>query len=185
MIKNKKDYYEYLEADRIANLKRRKYPLPVIDIVWKQLIILRRSEYHLNCMRDSFIKTIICGYDKFVLNKLALKTGIQISPNCFGKGLTIYHHGLVVCNATVKAGDYVTLQMGINIAADVTIGDNVYIAPGVKIAKGVSIPDNCIIGYNSVVTKSLLEPNSTYVGIPAKKIKSTGSLDEFGNRKIL
>lgn len=105
---------------------------------------------------------------------MCLLTGISISPNCFGKGLTIYHSGCIVCNPSVKGGDYITLQCGVNIAENVQIGDDCYLAPGVKIAKDVLIPNNCVIGYNTVVTRSLEYPNSTYVGIPAKKIKNEG-----------
>lgn len=169
MIENKKDYKNYLTADAKANGKKRKFCIPWWDIVWKQLKLLRKYEYHLNCYRKGIFRKIILGYDKIKYKKISVLTGLSIPPNTFGKGLTIYHHGCVIVNSGCRGGDYVTLQMGVNIAADTVIGNNVYIAPGVKIAAHVIIPDNCIIGYNTVVTRSLKDVG-TYVGAPAKKI---------------
>ena len=183
MITSKKEYLEYLQADAEANGKRRKYRIPWIDIIWKQLRMLRKYEYHLNCMKGKS-RIFVTTFDRIKYKKLCVLTGIQISPNSFGKGLTIYHHGYIICNPSVKGGDFVTLQCGVNIAENVVIGDNCYLAPGVKIAKNVIVPDNCVIGYNSVVTKSLEFSSSTYVGSPAKLIDRVGYVEDGVRRQL-
>ena len=106
MIKCKSDYRKYLIADAEANGKSRRFPIPYIDIVWHQLRMLRKYEYHLNCYRQGILKKIIIIKDQFFYRRKCIQTGIQISPNCFGKGLTIYHYGFIVCNPSVR-GVYV------------------------------------------------------------------------------
>ena len=182
MIRNKKDYKEWLKVDAAANGKYRKFRIPWRDIIWKQLKLLRKYEYHLNCYTDSLFKKFIVAMDKIRYAKLCVLTGISVPPNTFGYGLTIYHTGYCVIHPTVRGGRYVTLQMGVNIAEDVVIGDNVYFAPGVKVTKNVHICENCIIGYNAVVTKSL-NKTGTYVGIPAKEISSKGYWNSEGERR--
>lgn len=64
MIRNKKDYKEWLKVDAAANGKYRKFRIPWRDIIWKQLKLLRKYEYHLNCYTDSLFKKFIVAMDK-------------------------------------------------------------------------------------------------------------------------
>ncbi len=101
MIQNKSEYREYLKADAIANGEKRPIPTPYINIIWHQLRMLRKYEYHLNCYQQGIFKRIVISIDKFLYSRKCIQTGIQIGPNCFGKGLTIYHYGLIICNPSV------------------------------------------------------------------------------------
>lgn len=184
MINNKNDLKEYIKADQNACGFRRKIIIPWVDIIPKQLLLLRKYEYHLNCFKPGIVKKLILGIDRIRYKKICVYTGISIGPNCFGKGLTIYHTGYIVCNPSVKGGEYITLQCGVNIAENVVIGDNCYLAPGVKVGKNVIIAPNCVIGYNSVVTRNLDRPNSTYIGSPAKWIKEAGYIVDGNRRKL-
>lgn len=181
MIKNRDEFKHYLREDKKANQIKRIIPLPFYDDIWKLLRVLRRYEYHLNCLKNGAVKKCILVIDKLILYHYSVRTGISISPNCFEEGLTLWHYGGIVVNNHVKGGRYVTLQNGVNIAENVIIGDNVYLAPGVKIAKDVVIPESCLIGYNAVVTKSLEYSHSTYVGIPAQKLCDKGYIDRRPN----
>lgn len=173
-IVNKQRLSEYMKADRLANQKKSKYPKPFADYEWRFLIALRRLEYALNTPSMCPLWKIYILYRKAVWSYNSVRTGITIYPNCFGKGLTLWHYGYVVVNDTVKGGDYCTLQCGVNISEQVVLGNHVYLAPGVKVLKNTTISDNVVIGANAVVTKDILESNTTWAGIPARKLSDTG-----------
>lgn len=173
MIQNKKDYIEYLEADRVANFKTRKKPRIYGDYCWKYLRIMRKYEYLINCRSDVFSK-ICCLFVGYKFARMRLITGIQISENVFGKGLGLFHYGSIVVNETARFGDYCVIQNGVNISKNVTGGDRIYLAPGAKINGDVHIANGVIIGSNAVVTHSIEEENTTWAGIPAKKISDKG-----------
>ena len=115
---------------------------------------------------------------RFRLYRLSLKTGIQIPPNTFGKGLYLPHHGTIVVNETARFGDNCVVQAGVNISENVRGGDHVYLSAGCKIMKGVSISSHVIVGANAVVTKNVDEINVVVAGVPAKIISKEG----FKNR---
>ena len=110
MIKNKKDYLFYLEADRIALSKPQK--LGIVDrikliifpdYVWIFEKLLRKVEYYKNCK-----KGILNKIRYFILirkfRKLSLKLGFSIPANVFGLGLSISHYGTIIVNAGAKIG---------------------------------------------------------------------------------
>lgn len=171
-IQNRNDYKEFLEADKLSNHIKRKYPIPFFDYMWIYLRIMRSLEFLENCYPAN--KKILKAIQKFRLRQYSVKLGVSIPPNTFGKGLTLWHWGSIVVNPTVDGGDYVVIQSDVNISADVVIGNNVYLAPGVKVLEHVQIADNVIVGANSVVTKSISECNTTWVGAPSSKIKDVG-----------
>ncbi len=55
MIKNKKDYLEYLKRDKIALGRTAKFP-SMFDYIWKYEILLRKCEYLKNCGGGYIIK---------------------------------------------------------------------------------------------------------------------------------
>ena len=181
MIKSKKDYKYYLEADRIALGKNRKKPMLFFDEVWVFERLLRKIEYYQNCKNAIFYRPYYYYlYLKFHL--LSLFLGFHIKPNVFGPGLSISHTGTIVINGNARVGSncriHVCTVIGTKAGyADVTpkIGNNVYIGPGAKIFGDIEIADGIAIGANSVVNKSFTEPNIGIAGIPAKKINDKGS----------
>ena len=109
-------------------------------------------------------------------NRLAVKLGFTISPNCFGKGLLIWHYGNIVVNGDAKIGENCILHgdncignNGSDTKAPV-IGKNVDIGVGAKIIGDIFIADNCRIGAGAVVVKSCYHKGATLVGVPAKEI---------------
>ena len=179
MIDSKFKLREYLEADKIANSKKTKRPKPFTDYEWRFLIALRKLESAINMYENSIFGKLIIKYRKMIWSYNSVRTGITIYPNCFGKGLTLWHYGYIVVNDTVRAGEYVTVQCGVNISENVTIGDHVYLAPGVKVLKDLRIAEHVIVGANGVVTKSIEEADTTWVGVPVKKISDTGYFRDF------
>lgn len=173
MIRSKNDYKFYLEADRKALNKKRKYPVPFIgDEIWKFQRLMRKLEYINNC-KSVLWKT----YFYFLMiryRKMSFKLGFTIPINVFGYGLSIAHYGTIIINNKVQIGNNCRIHAGTNIGGtgdDVPkIGNNVYIAPGVKIFGNITIADNISIGANAVVNKTFSESNITIVGVPAKKI---------------
>ena len=176
MIQSKKDYLEYLESDRVANMKTGN-PGFFGDYTWKYLRLLRKLEYYKNCGTNP-ITRIDELITKYRFSKARLNTGIQIPENTFGKGLGLFHFGSIIVNGSARFGDYCVIQGDTNISANVTGGNQIYIAPGAKIIEGVTIADHVIIGANAVVTKSVLEPGIAVGGVPAKKISDKGFIFE-------
>ena len=187
MIKNKKDYKEYLLADKIA-LNKTKYKRPrfKLDIIWKFQILLRKCEYYQNCRKD-FIGKIVSKFVKLRFVNLSHKLGFSIPCNVFDKGLSIAHYGHLVVSANSKIGENCRIHEGVTIGVTddaywgnqsgkaPIIGNNVFIATGAKIIGNVKIADGVAIGANAVVVKDILEPNTTWGGVPAKKISNNGS----------
>lgn len=182
MIKSKKDLLAYLVADNAwycpRSMKEKfvamiaRYPQRDLK---RFLYFLRKQEYYINTANGSKIKGILGLYYERRKNVLGARMGIEIQPNCFGKGLQIYHGGIVV-NAAVKAGENCKLHggncignNGINNAAP-RLGDHVDVGYGAVLIGDIDIPDNCVVGANALVNHSVEKPGSKIAGIPARKI---------------
>ena len=184
MITSKKELKEYIAADNkwyatddfkskiIARFA--KYPQREFKLF---LNCLRKQEYYINTANGNKIKGFLGLYYERKKNALGMKLGIEISPNCFGKGLQIWH-GNIVVNSAVKAGENCILHggncIGNNGKSDEvpTIGSNVDIGYGAVIIGNIKIADKCIIGANALINKSFDESGSVIVGVPAKMISS-------------
>lgn len=183
MIKSKKDYEYYLEADRIALGKKRKKPLIFFDEVWVFERLLRKVEYYKNCRKSKlYLPYYYYLYLKFHL--LSIFLGFHIKPNVFGPGLSISHPGTIIVNGSARVGANCRIHVCTSIGTKAgysnlapTIGNNVYIGPGAKIFGDIEIADGIAIGANSVVNKSFTEPNIGIAGVPARKINEIGSGD--------
>jgi serine O-acetyltransferase len=183
MIKSKKDYYSYLEADRIA-LDKPKLSLLVKlkeylsrDHIWRFQRLLRKLEYYKNVKNKfSVFFRIYYVLLKIKLKNLSLKLGFSIPENVFGPGLAIIHYGTIIINSRAKIGSNCRIHACTNIgesggvAGAPVIGDNVYIGPGAKIYGDISIPNNVAIAANAAVGKSFLNENKVIGGVPAKEI---------------
>ena len=193
MINSKKELINYISEDK------RLYPKVSLCILsrWKNRIVtspqstqwhiyscilnLRYAEYHLNnsfLTRKKTLKslyhTICLLYRYWRLRNLSFKTGFQIDPNCFGKGLQIYHFGSIIVNSKSRIGNYSTIYPGVVIGAKPNgtpvIGNNCFIGAGAKILGGIVIGDNVTIAPNTVITKDV--PSNTVVGgVPFRIIK--------------
>ena len=186
MIKTKEDLKEYIEADNSwyqkGSLKTR-----IIDRISSDnrmklirfLVLLRKSEYHLNNTKGSRYHTYLYWVYEGKKNRLGRKLGIEIYPNCFGKGLSIWHTGGIVVNPAVKAGENCTLHGGNcignkgSVNVNPVLGDNVDVGYGACIIGDVYVADNTIIGTNAVIVKSVNEAGKTVVGVPAREIGTT------------
>ena len=179
MIQSKKEYREYVDADRSANHIDGGFHKRML-ITGRYLKCMRKLEYVLNCykgLRRTFYGNIL----KLWLYHLSVKSGITLPPNTFGKGLYLAHHGSIVVNHKARFGNNCVLQNGVNISNDVVGGDHIYLGAGSKVMIGVHLAKDIIVGANAVVTKSFTEENIVLAGIPAVKISNNG----FCNRKIV
>lgn len=181
MIKSRRDYLDYLEADRKALGKRRQRPLLLGDDIWKFERLLRACEYFGNCKR-SWVWKPVYYYLQYSLYHSGVMFGFTIHPNNFGPGLSIAHRGTIVVHPDARIGANCRIHVCVNIGSAAgemsqvpKIGNNVYIGPGVKIFGAITIADGIAIGANAVVNKSFPEPNVSIAGVPAKKIADKGS----------
>ena len=179
MIKSRKDYLYFLEADRIALRKGKRGYFPSLrdllfpDPIWSFQRLLRKTEYYTNT-KNGFIYGLYILYLKYRFSKMSLKLGFSIPLNVFDSGLAIVHYGTIVVNNRAKVGKNCRIHVCTNIGASggsdkaPVIGDNVYIAPGVKIFGDIIIADNTAISANAVVNKSFMEPGMMLAGVPAR-----------------
>lgn len=193
MISNKKDYLNYLEADRIALSKPKKESLTLIsrvqyffmkDYIWEFQKKLRKLEFLKNKNKNIFewIQYIFV-FVKY--RKLSYKLGFTIPPNTFGPGLSIAHYGNIVVNPSSKIGKNCRIHSGVNIGTEAgftnrspIVGDNVYIGSGAKLFGLITIPNNTIIGANAVVNCSFEREFTSIGGIPSKIISENVKIDE-------
>ena len=173
MIKSKEDYLSYVEVDRKAN-KIISFASS-LRITWKYLKALRRYEFLLNTdAKFPIFRKVSLAFARLRLHSLSVKSGLQIPPNTFGKGLYVPHYGTIVVNETCRFGDGCVVQQGVNISENVSGGNHLYFGAGCKIIRNVKIADDVIIGANAVVTKDIIEDDVVFAGIPAKKISDNG-----------
>ncbi len=137
----------------------------------------RVEEYYINTANGNKLKGALgLLYDRKA-NRLGNKLGIEIGPNCFEKGLTIYHIGSIVVNPAARIGENCKLH-GSNCIGNngktqgvPRIGNNVDIGYGAVIIGDIEIADNVVIGANAVVIKSVRIPGSVVVGVPGVMVK--------------
>ena len=181
MIRSKKDYLAYLEADRKAFYTKSVKPRLFGDEIWKFQRTLRKLEYYRNCKKSPLDK-LYALFLRFRYHHQSIRLGFTIPCNVFGPGLSIAHYGYIIINGNVRIGANCRIHSGVTIGGREgekypVIGNNVYIGPGAVIYGSVVIADNIAIGANAVVNKSFLEPGITLGGVPAIKISNKGSED--------
>ena len=182
MITSKYELREYIAADNAwyqpRGLKEKLVAVIARYPQWRLkrfLYFLRKQEYYINTAGGNKLKGLLGIYYERRKNVLGEKLCIEIHPNCFGKGLQIYHAGIMV-NHAVRAGENCILHggncIGNNGTADIVpqLGSNVDIGYGATLIGDIRIADDCIIGANALVNRSFEEPGSKIVGVPARKI---------------
>jgi len=199
-INSKEGLTFYLEADRLAlgiksNTASRKITdaLGMTSLIWQYLRLLRTAEYVHNCKTQSINGWLPKKYLAFRLHRLGLALGFTIPLNVFGPGLRIIHYGTIIVNSKARVGANCELHNLVHIAQNLhdaekgadsdrapTIGDNVFIGPGARVLGGITIADGIVIGANSVVTQSFYETNITIAGVPARKIRDSGTEVQWG-----
>lgn len=189
MITSKKDLLEYIAADSKNYQKRRihfqwlrsmLYVSPISDqtYIWKYIKTMRLCEYTISC-HNTLIGKIKNIYYSHRLMKYAYKTGFQIPPCVFDKGLTIWHWGMIIINQDTRIGENCTLHPNVIIGKRKTngkspvIGRNVYVCVGARILGDIIIGDNVTIAPNTVVFKNV-PSNCVVAGNPAIIIKKDG-----------
>lgn len=184
MIKTKDDLNEYIAADNDW-YQPKNWKTRLIDaitsssyrVLKKYLKLLRKTEYHLNNSAGSRWHTYLYWYYEGRKNRLGQKLGIEIYPNCFGKGLQLWHAGGIVVNPNARIGENCVLHGNVCIGnkgrADIVpvIGDNVDIGFGAVVVGEVYIADNTVIGANAFVNKSVNETGHLIAGVPARQIR--------------
>lgn len=138
---------------------------------------LRMQEYYINTANGNKLKGLLGLYYERKKNRIGIKLGIEIHPNCFDSGVSIYHAGNIVVNHASRIGKNCKLH-GANCIGNngkdngvPKIGNNVDIGFGAVIIGDITIADSITIGANAVVNRSFLEPGITIAGVPAKRVK--------------
>lgn len=175
MIKTKEDLKEYLarDMDFYHNLSKKDQLLccllndPLYQIT-RYLRFLRKEEYHFN-NRHRF-RSLWMHRRK---NTLGNRLGFKIPRNCFGPGLTVYHHGQVIVNEGARIGANCRLHGGNCIGnngltqAVPVIGDGLDLGIGACVIGGVKLGNDVKVGANAVVVRSVDQDGVTLLGIPA------------------
>jgi serine O-acetyltransferase len=177
MIRSKRDYLAYLEADRQALGRQGREPLFLIqDPIWYFQRLLRKLEFYHNCRSSTFWWPLRM-WVKYRYKSARLLLGINIPPNVIGPGLLLAHEGPVLIHDDARIGSHFATNIGVVIGIgreekDVpVIGNHVLVEPGAKIFGGITIADWTHIGANAVVNKSVTEVGMIVAGVPARIIK--------------
>jgi len=188
MIKNKKDYEEYIKKDFQVNYGEKGRKQLFKDRIlrnhnyymYKYLVLLRKDELYTN--KNGLMNKILKIYIRRKRSKLGNILGLSIPVNVIDKGTKIWHYNVIV-NGYAKVGENCVFH-GENCVGNNSfsmnapiIGKNVDIGIGAKIIGNVTIADDIVIGANSVVTKSFLEKGIVIAGIPARKIKNRDDIN--------
>ena len=181
MIASKADLNRYIAEDMSfyhQYPKRDQQILRIIqdpvDQIAKYLRFLRKEEYYFNCRADILGRLLYFYYFRRK-NQLGNRLGFKIPKNCFGPGLTIYHHGNIIINESARIGANCQLHgnncIGNNGKIDLApvIGDHLDLGFGACVIGGVTLGDNTSVGANAVVVNSFPNGGSVLTGIPAKE----------------
>lgn len=186
MICDKKTLREYIAADNNWLIPKGVKQQAISRFAAYQALPLKRylkylryQEYYINTACGNKLKGFCALYFERKKNRLGTRLGIEIGPNCFGKGLNLYHGGNIVINPDVRAGENCSLH-GSNCIGNngktphvPTLGNNVDIGFGAVIIGDVNVADNIKIGANAVVNRSFTEAGCTVAGVPARVVKSS------------
>lgn len=172
---SKADYRRYLEADRAALNVTGSLRDWLLNDIWGYQRALRRVEYRMNTRRNP----LAVIHARWVLRKRGRRMGFSISPNVFGPGLSIAHHGTIAVNGGARVGANCRIHPNTSIGtarghhdAAPTIGDNAYIAPGARIFGPITLGNDVTVGANAVVHRSWEGDGVTLVGVPARPVAS-------------
>ena len=180
MINSKNDYLKYLKQDKLALGKNYKSPKLVHDEIWRFEILLRKTEYYVNC-KKTFIGKLYSKVLQFLYYKKRLKYNTYIPLNVFGPGFSIAHFCSIIVNGNAKIGKNCRVQDSVTIGATngasdaPVLGDNIFIGSGARIIGKVNIASDIAIGSNAVVVNNFNESGITIGGVPAKKISDNNS----------
>ena len=180
MIQSKADLKAYLSADMAFYHGYRHYDRLIacltqdpIYLVRRYVRFLRKEEYYFNTGRTFFGKLAGLYYFR-KKNVLGNRLGFKIPKNCFGPGLTIYHHGCIIVNEDARIGANCRLHgnncignSGKTNAAPV-IGTELDLGFGASIIGNVHLGDRVTVGAHAVVVRSDPRDGITLVGVPAK-----------------
>ncbi len=180
MIKTKRDLKYYLEEDRKAFGKERKWKFKSVffpDDNFRFMKLLRHWEYHYNTHHK--IRTLFYA---FRCGRLGRKIRVSLPPNVAGPGFHLTH-GNFIANEKAKVGAHCKVFDGVTIGGTgrydknfaPQIGDRVVLCSGAKVNGNIRILDDVVVGANAVVTHDILEKGITVAGIPAKKISEQNS----------
>lgn len=183
MIESKADLTRYIAEDMSfyhQYAKRERLILRLIQdpayLIVRYLRFLRKEEYYFNARQDVLGKLLYFYFFRRK-NQLGNKLGFKIPKNCFGPGLTIYHHGCIIVNEAARIGANCQLHgnncIGNKGYVDLApiIGDNLDLGFGACVIGDVMLGDHATVGANAVVAKSHLENFVTLVGVPARELK--------------
>lgn len=181
MIQNKKEYFEYMQADLSVQ--------PASDCLLKRLFsddvvrmkkYLRKSEYYHNVRRD-FIGRVAYLYNLFRLRHLTRFYNSEIPLNVMGKGVVIWHPQRIIINGNARIGSFCSLSSGVVVAQahdhSPVIGDYVELMIDSKVLGGVKVADHVRIGANALVLKDIDSPDTTWAGVSACQINSVGTIE--------
>lgn len=180
MITTKLQLKLYIKADLMMNrgvfsygIKDRVIRFFLKDRIVEYLVHLRKYEYYTS--QKGLLKRVCREYHHLIVKNLGERLGFSISPNVFGYGLVIPHHGTVVVGGENRIGNFCVLHTSTCITAgDKQIGDRLYLASGAKIVRsGIELGDNISVAANSVVNTSCAESGVLLAGMPAKKVKNS------------
>lgn len=181
MISSKKDLQAYLAADMAFFYRQSKHERIMNRLTgdaayWiaKYVRLLRKEEYYANVRKDPLGKIGAIFY-LTRKNKLGNRLGFRIPRNCFGPGLSIYHHGCIIVNESARIGANCRLHgnncIGNNGKADENpkIGDDLDLGFGAVIIGNVTLENGVKVGANATVVRSFAEDGITLTGTPAIK----------------
>lgn len=169
-----KEWISY-ELSRYGKSKITCLPITEYAILRKHLILLRKTEYHVNCGHK-----VLGMIYKLRLGCLQNKYALHIPINVCAKGLFIIHLGPILINKDAVVGEDCCLHMNTGLVAGGTndgapiLGKGVVVGIGAVVLGNVQIADYVAIGANAVVNKDVTEPNIAVAGVPAKKISNNG-----------
>lgn len=186
MIVSSVDYLEYIEAELGYVVKSGRLGLEYLIVIFSKSIgrhplesfqfYLRLYEYLRN-NRKAALRRLRMLWAGSRYRKFSVACGFTIPLNCFGKGLSLPHHGGIIVNGKVKVGNNCSIRPftvignkrnGLNDEVPV-IGDNVTIGCNVSIIGGVRIGNDVTIGAGAVVIHDV--PDGCVVaGNPARVI---------------
>ncbi|HEU5471771.1 MAG TPA: acetyltransferase [Actinophytocola sp.] len=108
-----------------------------------------------------------------------LAATVVTAPQVIGAHVVAMPHTTITHDDNIS--DYVQFASGVRLSGGVTVGESAYLGSGSMVREGLTIGAGALLGMGAVVLSDV-PPGEVWVGNPARRLRTTNSVDQIPTR---